>query len=578
MKSRLLTPFIILIGFIFIVSTACMGGGGTTPTSAPSTPEGKIEIATEAVQENTEPAGNAGSGLVSSLDDVRKATIQIESDGTFVDPEYGLQVNSAGRGSGFIIDPSGIAVTNNHVVTGAALLKVWVGGESTARNAHILGVSECSDLAVIKIEGNNFPYLKWSADPIKVNMDVYVAGYPLGDPTFTSTRGQISKEQSEGESTWASVSSELEYDANTNPGNSGGPVVNDKGEVIAIHYAGNTSTRQSWGISRDLAEGVVDELKTGKDVDTIGINGQAVPLGQTESGETINGIWISSVKSGSTADKAGVLPGDILYQMEGLVLASDGTMKDYCSILRSHDLTDTLSLTIIRVSTGEIMEGQLNGRALATTGTFGSGSSSSGGTSSTTTAGSVNSINTEFETDYTQEGWYPAIIPNDNAEEVSITQKPGRLSVVISKENTNAYLFNDTLSAADVSLSTTATKISGPNRFTVSLVCRATEKGWYEFSISAGGYWVIYKVDASANNPYQTLSKGASKYIHVQGGTNVLTADCIGNNLTFYANDGKLGEATDRDFTSGSVGINVSSLDLKGVDVEIENFAGDAVQ
>lgn len=573
MKSRLFTPFILLIALMFIVSSACLSSTGSTPTAA--TGGGNL---TPGTGQTTSVSGSEGGEAVANLEDVRKATIQIESEGTFVDPEYGLQVNAAGRGSGFIIDPSGIAVTNNHVVTGAALIKVWVGGESTARSAKILGVSECSDLAVIQIEGGPFPYLKWSEDPITINMEIYVAGYPLGDPTFTSTRGQISKEKSEGTSTWASVSSEVEIDANVNPGNSGGPVVNSKGEVVAILYAGNSNTRQAWGISRDLAEGIVNQLKTGKDVDAIGINAQAVPLGQTDGGETINGIFISSVKSGSPADQTGIQAGDILYQMEGLVLATDGTMKDYCTIVHNHEPTDTLSVSVIRPSTGEILEGQLNGRPLSVTDTLGNGNSSGGSSGGTSSTGSVDRLETEFETDYTAEGWYPVIIPSKNEEFARITQKPGRLSVFISEGNTNTYLFNDRLSAADVRVSTTATKISGPNRFTVSLVCRASDSGWYEFSITTGGYWSIYKVNLSGQKMYQVLNKGASKHIHVQGGTNVITAECIGNELTFYANGGKLGETTDRDILTGSVGINVSSLDLVNVDVEIENFSGEVVQ
>jgi len=66
-----------------------------------------------------------------------------------------------GSGSGFIIDPGGIAVTNNHVVTGAARIKVYFSGSEKAYNARILGVSECSDLAVIDIEGDGYPYLDW---------------------------------------------------------------------------------------------------------------------------------------------------------------------------------------------------------------------------------------------------------------------------------------------------------------------------------------------------------------------------------------------------------------------------------
>lgn len=100
------------------------------------------------------------SGAVASLEDVQKATVQIEGTGSFrnPDPEVGLETNVVGSGSGFVIDPSGVAVTNNHVVTGMASLEVFVNDESY--NAKILGASECSDLAVIDIEGEGFDFLE----------------------------------------------------------------------------------------------------------------------------------------------------------------------------------------------------------------------------------------------------------------------------------------------------------------------------------------------------------------------------------------------------------------------------------
>ncbi|WP_343390223.1 serine protease [Candidatus Amarobacter glycogenicus] len=139
--------------------------------------------------------------------------------------------NAAGRGSGFIIDPSGIAVTNNHVVTGAALLKVWVGGESQPRNARILGVSGGADLAVIDIEGDGFPYLDWYTGSVDVGLDVYAAGFPLGDPEYTLTRGIVSKARTSGETSWASVDDVIEHDATINPGNSGGPLLTSDGKL-----------------------------------------------------------------------------------------------------------------------------------------------------------------------------------------------------------------------------------------------------------------------------------------------------------------------------------------------------------
>ena len=69
-------------------------------------------------------------------------------------------------------------------MTGAALLKVWVGGESEPRNARVLGVSECSDLAVIDIEGDDHTYLEWFEGPIDVGLEIYSAGFPLGIPNL----------------------------------------------------------------------------------------------------------------------------------------------------------------------------------------------------------------------------------------------------------------------------------------------------------------------------------------------------------------------------------------------------------
>lgn len=340
-------------------------------------------------------------GLVTSLDDVKKATIQIEAQGTFEDPQVGLVVNGAGRGSGFIIDPSGIAVTNNHVVTGAALLKVWVGGnKDKVYNARVLGASECSDLAVIKIEGSDFPYLQWNESAPKVGLEVYTAGFPLGDPEYTMTKGIVSKATADGKTNWASVESVLEHDARINPGNSGGPLVDKDGKVVAINYASNQNN-QYFAIARAEADAVLSQLKGGTDVNSIGVNGQAV----MSEDKTISGVWVSSVKSGSAADKSGVKPGDIIVQLEGLVLGTDGTLADYCQILRSHKPNDTLSLNVLRWATGEILEGQLNGRELKVTGTFNSGGQSNNGQSGTATiADDSNVISMEVPSSWEYDG------------------------------------------------------------------------------------------------------------------------------------------------------------------------------
>jgi serine protease Do len=349
---------IVLIVVLLMLATSACGGDQPPPETPEPSPMSGKGGGIEKVEEQEVPTR---SQAVSSLDKVKTATIQIEAQGTFVDPDFGLMANVAGQGSGFIFDPSGLAITNNHVVAGAALLKVWIGGERDPVNARVLGVSECFDLAVIKIEGDDFPYLDWHEGDIDVGLDVYTAGFPLGDPEFTLTRGIVSKARADGESYWSSIDYVLEHDATINPGNSGGPLVDEDGRVVGINYAAIWDANQFFAISRDQAQPIVERLSEGEDIHTIGINAIAV----TDPSGTLTGIWASSVVSGSPADEAGIQPGDIITNMEGLTLAMDGTMADYCDILRTHGQESTLSIEVLRYSSGDVLTGQINGRQLA---------------------------------------------------------------------------------------------------------------------------------------------------------------------------------------------------------------------
>lgn len=549
---------------------------------APSTPAPQVQETQEPQVQETqapeveplqteEPAQVETSGAVIDLQNVQNAVIQVEAQGTFIDPQVGLVLNGAGRGSGFIIDPAGIAVTNNHVVTGAALLKVWVGGETQPRNAKVLGVSECSDLAVIDIDGEGYDYLEWHAGDIGVGMDMYIAGFPLGDPEYTLNKGIVSKASADGETSWASVDSVLEYDAVSNPGNSGGPVVTPDGTVIAIHYAGNASTRQAFGISRNVASGIIEELRTGRNVDTVGINGQAVA---TEDG-SLTGIWVSSVQSGSPADQAGVEPGDIVTMMEDLVLATDGTMSDYCDILRSHSPGDTLSLQVLRWSNGEVLEGQLNGRELAVAFVSG-GDVDTGDTGSTDSSGS-SGVNTDatqsgdiiYETDFIDtENWYTFGVPDVDLYEASHDGEV--VYIQVDSRDTTIYMVYDAFLPADVRVDAGVQTVAGPNRNNISLLCRASDEGWYEFSMNSGGLWYIWKYQ---NGTYTRLANGGSNAINMKKAANEITATCIGNRLTFYVNQSEAGSVTDNTFRdTGQVGVSVSTFDLVGAGVEFDWF------
>ena len=560
MLYRVMKPFIFLALLVALVGTACINTADKTETSVPEKTQSS-EAPTQEIPATDKPSSSSG-GAVNNIDDVKGAVFQIVSTGTLNTVEDGEQLNAEWGGTGFFIDSSGIGVTNNHVVAGAALLKAYVNGETKARNITVLGTSECADLAVVQVQGSDFPYLSWYDGTVKTGLDVYAAGFPLVEPEYNLTKGIVSKVDAGGQTYWASLDYIYGHDAKINGGNSGGPLVTEDGKVVGVNYMSRASVDQQFSIPGELAEPIVEQLRDEKNVASVGLAGQAVVFGP--NGE-YPGIWVESTTTGGIADKAGILPGDIIHEVETIIIATDGSMKDYCDILRGHKDDDPLKVMIYRSTTDEILEGTLNGDKLVSTGVAGlSGASNNSG--STGTSGSQSTIlEDNFDADITQGGWTTFVFGDDS--NYQITQKPGRVYMEVNTPNTTTFLFNDNYWAADVYVETTETKVGGPNRMNVSVICRATDQGWYEFSITSGGYWQIWKY---YNETYTRLKEGTSKFIKVQSDPNILQASCVGTNLTFWVNENKVGETTDRDLTEGQVGVSVSTFDLKGAKVEFE--------
>jgi serine protease Do len=344
-----------------VALAACGGGSGDSAetTVAP--------VATDAPKATNDAATATTTADVGEFDiaQVEQSVVKIAAEGTFIDPEVGEIRNSAGVGSGAIISSDGLVVTNNHVVTGAALLRVYLAGENDPVNAQVLGVSECSDLAVIQLEPGDYPALQYRDSEVSPGLEVYAAGYPASDANtiedvdYTLTRGIVSATTASGETSWASVDEVIEHDARIRGGNSGGPLLDEQGQIVAVNYAGIDASDQNYAISAADARPIIERLASGENVDSIGINGQAV-----NDGAGLSGIWVASVDSGSPADTAGIEPGDIITRLEGLDMAMDGTMNDYCDVIRTKGAEATMSLEVLRFATEEVLEGQLNGTPL----------------------------------------------------------------------------------------------------------------------------------------------------------------------------------------------------------------------
>ncbi len=363
---------------VLMVASACSSGGGSDASSSAAG------------------SASAPAGSVTSYKDAQKAVIQIVADGEYVDISTGESVQSSGAGSGFIIDPSGIAVTNAHVVEGAGSIKVYIGGDTEAINAKILGVSECNDLAVVDLTGDGYPFMTWYTGPPELGTDVWAAGFPLGDPQYTLVDGSIAKNNADGDTSWASLDYSLQDTAQIQPGNSGGPLLMENGTVVGVNYmaADVTNTTQFFAIPQAVAAPVVEVLRTGRDQDSIGINGEAF----YDETSALAGVWVSGVRSGSPASNAGVEPGDVIVQMEGrdVVKESDissfgPTKAGYCDVLRTKGTDNAIKLQVFRPTTGEVLEGEVNNpqRPLVAISTINNDSAGQTGTDTTDTGETV---------------------------------------------------------------------------------------------------------------------------------------------------------------------------------------------
>ncbi|HEY9073400.1 MAG TPA: DegQ family serine endoprotease [Desulfobaccales bacterium] len=224
-------------------------------------------------------------------------------------------------GSGFIIDPTGYIITNNHVVEGADKITVkLIGGKDY--KATIKGRDPKTDLALLHIPNAppNLPFLKLGdSDAVRVGDWVMAVGNPFG-LSHTVTQGIISaKGRVIGAGPYDNF---LQTDASINPGNSGGPLLNLKGEVVGINtaiIAGGTGI--GFATPSDMAKVVIPQLKEKGRVirGMIGVQVQVVTpelaksFGMTEP----KGALVAEVNPGSPAEKAGIKRGDIITDFNG---------------------------------------------------------------------------------------------------------------------------------------------------------------------------------------------------------------------------------------------------------------------
>ena len=271
-----------------------------------------------------------------------------------------------GQGSGFIVTSNGYILTNNHVVTNSD--RETIADKVTVRmldhrvfTAKVIGHDRTTDVAVIKIDGNNFPTVSLGNDVTsRIGEWVLAIGNPLGlENTVTagiiSAKGRSLAElmNPNGTNQFA-ISDLIQTDAAINPGNSGGPLVNSKGEVIGINSAIASPTGYNAGygfaIPITLAKRVMDQLIANGRVRVpalgIGIDDVSPEDAAVAGVKDIRGVLVRNFPAENTpAKQAGLQPGDVIITADGQPVDRVSTLQ---RIVRNHNPGETIEIEAMR--------------------------------------------------------------------------------------------------------------------------------------------------------------------------------------------------------------------------------------
>jgi Do/DeqQ family serine protease len=302
----------------------------------------------------------------------RQVQYQNPFGGSIFDQFFGQQYMQQGpqesSGSGVVVSADGYIVTNNHVIDGADQIKVVFNNKKTV-SAKLIGKDASTDLAVLKVDENNLSFIQYgNSDDVRLGQWVLAVGYPLTLET-TVTAGIVSakyrnigiNQQKSGNN---AIESFIQTDAAVNPGNSGGALVNARGELIGINSAIASPTGSYAGYSFAIPSNIVKKVVN--DMMKFG-NVQRAYLGvgylDTKNAtpeqmsayhlEKIEGIYINQIMENSSAEDAGLKVGDVITKIGNNSIKSGPQMLEKIAQYRPGE---SISINYIR-----------NGKAATTT-------------------------------------------------------------------------------------------------------------------------------------------------------------------------------------------------------------------
>ncbi|MEM7548212.1 MAG: Do family serine endopeptidase [Bacteroidota bacterium] len=272
-------------------------------------------------------------------------------------------------GSGVIISADGYVATNNHVVENADKISVTLN-DNRKYDAQVIGTDPTTDLALLKIDGNNFDYLEFgNSDNVKIGEWVLAVGNPF-DLTSTVTAGIVSAKARNinilRDRNGLQIESFIQTDAAVNPGNSGGALVNLKGELIGINTAIATPTGTyagySFAVPVSLVQKVMDDLLEFGVVQRallgIRIVDVSAELAEDRDFEELTGVYISEVGSGSAADDAGLKAGDVIIAINDHEVKNVAELQEAIALNRPGDQVE---VTYVREGNRKTTDATLKG-------------------------------------------------------------------------------------------------------------------------------------------------------------------------------------------------------------------------
>jgi len=263
------------------------------------------------------------------------------------------QKKAEGTGSGVIIDPRGYVLTNYHVIAGATDIKVTLSDDSTY-NGKIIGKDPQTDLAVVKIAGRKeFPYARLGdSDRIRIGDWAVAIGSPFGLQQ-TVTAGIISAKRQSLSIEGRTFKEMIQTDASINRGNSGGPLVNIRGEVIGINTAIYAPTGVFSGVGFAIpinkARAILDELiKEGK-VTRGWLGIEIKPVDKVVASQfglsDVSGALVNRVMENSAASRGGIMRGDVIVDFNGTKIKDPASLQD---VVSSTKPGSEVNVTVIR--------------------------------------------------------------------------------------------------------------------------------------------------------------------------------------------------------------------------------------